>query len=97
MCVRQMDTGRFDRTMAYCRRRLVRDQESRSLSPMPPPVDFREQVEDVQAWLMRRISRNAETLMMDLLVDLRRAAVDAFYERKAACLCLGIYAFGGRI
>lgn len=75
---------------------------------MPPPVDFREQVEDVQAWLMRRISRNAETLMMDLLVDLRRAAVravgaqdraavDAFYERKAACLCLGFYAFGGRI
>lgn len=108
LCVRQMDTDRFDRTMAYCRRRLVRDQESRSLSPMPPPVDFREQFEDVQAWLMRRISRNAETLMMDLLVDLRRAAVravgaqdraavDSFYERKTACLCLGFYAFGGRI
>lgn len=108
MYTHQPDLADFDRIMADCRREFVRDEAGRSTFATPLPEDLEDQVEDIQTWLMTRVCRNAETLMMDDLISLQaaalrakevreQAAIDAFYERKATFFALVFSTFGGRV
>lgn len=74
---------------------------------MSIPYDFEDQVKYIRVWIATNIGRNSVTCILGALISLQDSARDAkedgsssvvrdFHERRAMCLSVAYYAFGGR-